>query len=72
MKFHRAARCYQGWHASFRTNSGFILFIFRPLYWRLATLKLTARPGVTRRYVGPVEIESHTVTLPEAAHGESK
>jgi hypothetical protein len=68
MRFHRAAkfsgaRGGKGWYVSFITSSGFLLIAFRPGCWRFATLKLQARPGVTRRYLGPLEIETHKIFI---------
>lgn len=63
MRLHRAARLSdaksgRGWYVSFITGSGFVLVALRPRYWRFATIRLQSRPGVTRHYFGPLEVET--------------
>lgn len=62
MKLHRASRMRgnskgDGWYVSLITRSGFLLVAVRPTYWRIARVALPNRPGVTRYYFGPLEIE---------------
>jgi hypothetical protein len=51
-KLHRIGRCF----VSFRVRSGFLLFALHRR-WRLAKVCPPAKPGYTRWYIGPVEVE---------------
>lgn len=60
-----------GWFASFAIRGGWLLFAVRPKCWRLRVVRPPAKPGLTRLYFGPVEVERmHRPTAKGAAGQE--
>lgn len=49
-----------GWFVSFDVRGGWVLLAFRPKCWRLRVVHPPAKPGVTRLYIGPFEVERAT------------
>ncbi len=61
MSVHRHGLFHDFWRGngafvSFRLSRGYLLFAVR-WRWRLAVKRPEAKPGVTRVYIGPFEIE---------------
>lgn len=62
--YHRAGR----WFISFRVNGGFLLFAAH-WRWRLARVKPPAKPGYTRWYFGPIEVEHAAIATATSQEG---
>jgi hypothetical protein len=54
--FHRAGR----WFVSFRVPEGFVLIAVH-LRWRFKRVTPPGKPGYTRWYLGPIEIERSAI-----------
>lgn len=46
-----------GWFVAFTLRGAWLLFAFRPTSWRLRLVRPPGKPGVTRLYMGPFEVE---------------
>jgi hypothetical protein len=56
-----------GWFASWRVCGGFCLVAFRPFSWRLCVVRPQHKPGYTRLYLGPIELERSARTHSKGA-----